>query len=75
MMSNRGVKVWPDGMPETFCTDSFRCRFQTKDMKEVPMKAALDLLDRVHAEGIELVKTESLRTFDGQAGFSLAQGQ
>ena len=27
MMSNRGVKVWPDGMPETFCTDSYRCRF------------------------------------------------
>src|SRR5205807_9097783 len=28
MISNRGVKVWPGGMDETFCTDSFRCRFQ-----------------------------------------------
>src|SRR5690349_89877 len=27
MVSNRGVKVWPGGMSETFCTDSFRCRF------------------------------------------------
>ena len=27
MIANRGVKVWPDGSPETFCTDSFRCRF------------------------------------------------
>ena len=27
MIANRGVKVWPDGSPETFCTDNFRCRF------------------------------------------------
>src|SRR5438874_2968526 len=27
MIDNRGTKVWPDGMAETFCTDSFRCRF------------------------------------------------
>ena len=23
MIANRGVKVWPDGSPETFCTDEF----------------------------------------------------
>src|SRR5579862_7514881 len=27
MMSNRGVKIWPGGHPETFCTDNYRCRF------------------------------------------------
>ena len=27
MIDNRGVKVWPAGRAETFCTDSFRCRF------------------------------------------------
>ena len=28
MISNRGVKVWPiKKMPETFCVDSWRCRF------------------------------------------------
>src|SRR5713101_2449475 len=27
MIDNRGVKVWPDGMAETFCIDSFRCRY------------------------------------------------
>ena len=25
---NRGTKVWPDGFPETFCTDQWRCRFK-----------------------------------------------
>src|SRR5712691_2460054 len=24
IISNRGLKVWPEGIPETFCTDSFR---------------------------------------------------
>ena len=28
MMSNRGMKVWPGGAPETFCTNQYRCRFQ-----------------------------------------------
>src|SRR5713101_5187508 len=27
VIDNRGVKVWPAGMGETFCTDSFRCRY------------------------------------------------
>src|ERR1700686_1745764 len=30
VISNRGLKVWPDGIPETFCTDSFRCRYTAK---------------------------------------------
>src|SRR5208282_4069358 len=29
LIANRGVKVWPDGSPETFCTDNFRCRFKS----------------------------------------------
>jgi hypothetical protein len=33
------------------------------------------LLGRVLDEGVEIVKTEALRNFDGQAGYALAQGQ
>ncbi|MCP5508691.1 MAG: NADP-dependent isocitrate dehydrogenase, partial [Chlamydiales bacterium] len=29
MIGNRGVKVWPDKMPETSCSDSWRCRFMS----------------------------------------------
>jgi len=28
MITNRGIKVWPEGFPETFCTDHWRCRFK-----------------------------------------------
>jgi isocitrate dehydrogenase len=73
MISNRGVKVWPDGFAETFCTDSFRCRFVADGNATHPQ--ILALLGRIHAVGIELVKTEYLRTYGGVPGFSLAQGQ
>ncbi|MBS1875198.1 MAG: NADP-dependent isocitrate dehydrogenase [Acidobacteria bacterium] len=73
MISNRGVKVWPDGFPETFCTDSFRCRF-TADGAATHAQI-LSLLGRIVGLGFEIVKTEYLRTYGGVPGFSLAQGQ
>ena len=73
MIDNRGVKVWPNGMSETFCTESFRCRFEGKD--GVTQQQTLALLGRVLDQGIEIVKTESLRSYDGQPGYTLAQGQ
>jgi isocitrate/isopropylmalate dehydrogenase len=33
------------------------------------------LYEKVTAAGYDIVKTETLRTFDGQQGFTLAQGQ
>jgi isocitrate dehydrogenase len=73
MIDNRGVKVWPAGMAETFCTDSFRCRFMAEGGTD--MKKCLDLLQRVSAAGVDIAMTESLRTFSGEPGFTLAQGQ
>jgi isocitrate dehydrogenase len=73
MISNRGVKVWPDGLPETFCTDSFRLRFMAEG--ETTIRRTLDLLGRVDAIGLRIVKTEGLRSYDGHPGYSLAQGQ
>jgi isocitrate dehydrogenase len=74
MISNRGVKVWPEGMAETFCTDSFRCRFMGDDGK-TDMQRVLGLMQRIHDLGIQIVKTEALRNFDGKPGYTLAQGQ
>jgi isocitrate dehydrogenase len=73
MMDNRGVKVWPEGMAETLCTDSFRCRFTSKG--SVTAKQTVALLERVLDQGLDIVKTETLRSFDGKRGYSLAQGQ
>jgi len=75
-IANRGLKVWPDGIPETFCTDSFRCRYTAKQPGSiVTQRHILSLLERVAAAGLEVVKTESLRNFDGKPGYTLAQGE
>ncbi len=73
MISNRGVKVWPDGMPETFCTDHWRCRFLANG--PVEHSRIVDLLGRVSGAGLDFIKTENLCTFDGVAGFSKGQGE
>jgi isocitrate dehydrogenase len=75
MIDNRGVKVWPAGVAagETFCTDSFRCRFLSEGTAE--MANCIALLQRISDAGIDIASTQTLRTYNGQAGFSLAQGQ
>jgi isocitrate dehydrogenase len=73
MIDNRGVKVWPGGLSETFCTDGFRCRFMSQG--EANHGQILKLLERVLEQGLDIAKTEYLRNYEGVAGFTLAQGQ
>ena len=75
MITNRGVKVWPNGLPETFCTDHWRCRYLAKPGKQFNKAMALELLAHLTWQGIDFVKTEHLFTFDGEPGYSLGQGQ
>ena len=75
MITNRGVKVWPNGLPETFCTDHWRCRFMAKSAQSVDRAAALDVLGRLDGGGVDFIKTEHLYNFDGEPGYSLGQGQ
>jgi isocitrate dehydrogenase len=75
MITNRGVKVYPGGQPETFCTDHWRCRFVAAD--GVSLKNAhLPVLQAalVHA-GVDIIKTENLYRFDGETAYSLGQGE
>ncbi len=72
MIANRGVKVWPEGSPQTFCTDNFRCRFLGASPTQGQIVA---LLDRVTGLGLDITATASLRNYDGKIGFTLAQGQ
>jgi len=76
MISNRGMRVWPDGLAETTCVDVFRCRFRMPDksVTGVSHDAITRLLHSVEADGLEWVKTELLYTFDGQPGFTRSQG-
>jgi isocitrate dehydrogenase len=76
MISNRGLTVYPNGHPETFCTDHWRCRFMSKDQKtEISFEAVIALLDRVNKAGFDVIKTEGLYHFNDKPVFSLGQGQ
>ena len=76
IISNRGLKVWPEGIPETFCTDSFRCRYTAAPPgTPVTQRQVLSLLERLDAAGLAVVKTETLRNFDGKPGYTLSQGE
>jgi isocitrate dehydrogenase len=76
MISNRGVKVWPGGHKETFCSDHWRCRFLTEaNGGKVAHAQVVSLLGRVADAGFDFIKTEGLYTFDGERGFSLDQGE
>lgn len=80
MITNRGQKVWPDYAPETFCTDHWRCRFQTAGEGPLPGEAIshqdiVDLLQRAHHAGFDFIKMENLYRFGDELGFSLGQGQ
>jgi isocitrate dehydrogenase len=76
VLSNRGVKVWPGGHAETFCSDHWSCRFMAESAGE---KIAHDkiaaLLKRIADAGFDFIKTENLYNFDGLAGYSLGQGE
>jgi isocitrate dehydrogenase len=75
MITNRGIKVWPDGFAETFCTDHWRCRFKPTDGVAMKKQHIIQLLNEAENSGIDAVKTENLYSFDGKAAYSLGQGQ
>ncbi|MFM8754946.1 MAG: NADP-dependent isocitrate dehydrogenase [Phenylobacterium sp.] len=75
MITNRGVKVWPQGLPETFCTDHWRCRYLARPDQPFTLEDTLTLLQGLNRAGVDFVKTELLFTFDGEPGYSLGQGQ
>jgi len=75
MITNRGVKVWPNGLPETFCTDHWRVRYMAGEGKSLNNATIAELLRRLALAGTDFVKMEGLYTFDGKPGYSLGQGQ
>lgn len=73
MISNRGVKVWPNPMPETFCVDCWRCRFMHAGKGPLAQMQAVDLLKRCVEKNIEVTQTQYLFTFDQKPGYTLSQ--
>ncbi|MCP8967791.1 NADP-dependent isocitrate dehydrogenase [Ectobacillus ponti] len=71
VITNRGVKVYPGGLPETFCTDHWRCRFMGGAAGH---QHVAQLYSTLAAAGFDCIKTENLYTFDGQPGYSAVHG-
>jgi isocitrate dehydrogenase len=75
MITNRGIKVWPDGFSETFCTDHWRCRFKPSTNGVLDKNEILRLLNDAMIENIDTIKTENLYNFNEKPAYSLGQGQ
>ncbi len=78
-ITNRGVKVWPHGFDETFCTNHWRSRFMPSEVQAEHGGAndawVLAIMQSLAASGLEVIKIEKLYTFDGEPGFAQAQGE
>jgi isocitrate dehydrogenase len=75
MITNRGIKVWPDGFKETFCTDHWRCRVKPASGKQMSKSNIIQILQAAMDANLDTIKTENLYKFDGKAAYSLGQGQ
>lgn len=75
MITNRGIKVWPEGFEETFCTDHWRCRFKPVNGYTMTKQHIIELLSNAEGQNIDTIKTENLYAFDGKQAFSMGQGQ
>jgi len=69
MLTNRGVRTWPHGFPETFLTDHTRCRYLATE-RTVAHEQVAALLSRLAGAGVDFIKTEHLYSFDGEDAFS-----
>jgi isocitrate dehydrogenase len=82
MISNRGTKVYPLGGAITDCTDQYRCRCilrQGGGKGETGSLADPDLLSVLtkisSAQGIRWMHIEKLMEYNGEPGFTKAQGE
>ena len=75
MITNRGIKVWPEGFNETFCTDHWRCRFKSKEGNKLTKHTIIHLLKKANENALDVIKTENLYEFEGKVAYSLGQGQ
>ena len=74
MISNRGARVWPNGLSETLTTDHWRCRFLGENTSAISHTQITSLLQRVSDSGFDFIKIENLYNFDGQPGYSSVSG-
>jgi isocitrate dehydrogenase len=75
LITSRGVKIWPAGFTSTFKSDHYRCRFRGKNNGTISHSDIVELMSKVDSTGLDFIKMETLCSFDGVPGYSLAQGE
>ena len=71
LISNLGVLVWPEFIPETRISDHWHCRFMHQEPGlSISERDILDLLTELQAQGFDFIKTENLYAFGGNPAFS-----
>jgi len=72
---NRGVKVYPNAGSNIFRTDHYRCRFMAADTAlTVTNNDVIELLKLIDKQGLDFIQVQNLYNFDGEPGYSGAQG-
>ncbi len=75
-IDSRGLLVWPESVAKSEKGDHWRCRFvAVNDADNVTHAQIIKLLQAISDSGLDFIKTENLYFFDGQRGFTVAQGQ
>ena len=75
LISNRGVKVWPDGAEETFCTDNWRLRFESTSENSVRTSEVIKLISNLNEADMNFTNALMLHSYDGVKGYTKAQGE
>ena len=70
MITNRGARIWPDGRPETFCSEQWRCRFIADDFRASSLHDIIGILQAFERINLDVIKSEHLYIYDGKPGFS-----
>ena len=74
MITNRGVRVWPGGQPETVCIEQWRCRFTADEGHFPSQHDTIQVIAAFDKMELDVIKSEFLFTFDGKPGYSSSEG-
>ncbi|MBX7240951.1 MAG: NADP-dependent isocitrate dehydrogenase [Bacteroidia bacterium] len=70
VITNRGTKTYPDGNPETYCTDHWRCRYLSQNESTISNSDVIALLNEFDKSGLDVIKTENLYKFNDKKSYS-----
>ena len=74
MISNRGIKVWPNGDELTNVSGVWRCRFVGKDMTAIDKKDVISAIAKI-SDVADVTSVEMLCTYNGVMGWTPSQGE